>query len=269
MNNRFNITEEEKSRIRGLHGIQVINEQSMSEPDIDDEVLDTEPTPEEAEPVDDGKFTKREFKGLQRSAYKLMKTIERNLKKTYRGKTINLYAEESSVGEEIQTREGELESGGLKIRRIWYPYGESRRGFINNILNFIPNEVEGRLNRVNILVSPAKPGAPPWIKWIDRLFGKDSEGYSKNMHLTIDCRGNGRMWLRQDKPGADFAKDESALKDTNVTNTQLMNDFKNSFCKSKEMGELKTIISELNNNKLVPDADYAQADDQEGFDELA
>ena len=28
MNNRFNITEEEKNRIRGLHGIQVLNEQT-------------------------------------------------------------------------------------------------------------------------------------------------------------------------------------------------------------------------------------------------
>ena len=28
MNNRFNINEEEKNRIRGLHGIQVINEQT-------------------------------------------------------------------------------------------------------------------------------------------------------------------------------------------------------------------------------------------------
>ena len=267
MRNRFNLNEEEKNRIRGLHGIQLITEQNQ--PDEEEVDLDTEPTPEEAEPVDDGKITKREFRGLQKSAYKLMRTIEKNLKKTYRGKTINLYAEESSVGgEDIQTREGELESGGLKVRRINYPYGESRRGFIKNIQNFIPHEVEGRLNRVNILVSPAKPGAPPWIKWIDRLFGKDSEGYSKNMNLTIDCRGNGRMWLRQEKPGADFAKDESALKDTNVTNTQLMNDFKNSFCGSKEMGELKTIISELNKSKLVPDADYAQVDDQEGSDEL-
>ena len=222
---------------------------------------------------DDGKITKNEFRGLQRSAYKLMKTIEKNLKKTYRGKTINLYAEESSVGGEIQTREGELESGGLKVRRIWYPSGISRRHFVKNISNFIPDEVEGHLDNVVMLVSPAMPGALPWIKWLtrvlDNIHPKDVEGYSQNMYLTIDCRGDGRMWLRQEKPRADFATDESALKDTNVTNTKLMNDFKNSFCKSKELVELKTIISELNNSKLVPDADYAQADDQEGSDELA
>ena len=31
MNNRFNVNEEEKNRIRGLHGIQVINEQTPAE----------------------------------------------------------------------------------------------------------------------------------------------------------------------------------------------------------------------------------------------
>ena len=266
MRNRFNLNEEEKNRIRGLHGIQLITEQNQ--PDEEEVDLDTEPTPAEAEPADDGKITRKEFKGLQKSAYRLMKTIDRNLKKAYKGKTINLYAEESSVGgEEIQTREGELESGGLKVRRINFPYGISRRGFIKNIQNFIPNEVDRHLDRVNILVSPAKPGAPPWIKWVDRLFGKDSEGYSKNMHLTIDCKRQGLMWLRKDKPFTGL--DTENLKDTNVTNTQLMNDFKNSFCKSKELLELKTIISQIHNSKLVHDADYAQADDQEGFDELA
>ena len=33
MNNRFNINEEEKNRIRGLHGMQVINEQTTTDGD--------------------------------------------------------------------------------------------------------------------------------------------------------------------------------------------------------------------------------------------
>ena len=251
MHNRFNINESEKNRIRDLHGIQLITEES-----------------------DDGKITKKEYKRIQKSAYKLLKTIQRNLRRTYDGKTINLYAEEKSVGEEIQTREGELEFGQLKVRRVFYPYGETRRGLIKNLKSdskwgpYNQDDIEGRISRVLLHVVPAMPGAPPWVKWLTRVLKKDADGYSKNLYLTIDCRENGRMWLRQEKPGADFATDESALKDTNVTNTKLMNDIKNSFCKSKELVELKRIISELSDSKLVPDADYAQVDDQEDSEEI-
>ena len=56
MKNRFNLNEEEKNRIRGLHGINVINEQTV--PDIpDEEDIEVtasleEPDPTTADPVD-------------------------------------------------------------------------------------------------------------------------------------------------------------------------------------------------------------------------
>lgn len=50
MNNRFNVNEEEKNRIRGLHGINVINEQTLPD-DVDtEEVTSSLEEPVDAEP---------------------------------------------------------------------------------------------------------------------------------------------------------------------------------------------------------------------------
>ena len=289
MDNRFNLTESEKNRIRGLHLTEskdkritsVLHEQSISSPDGDDyeevdtevvvdidEPQPTEPTPNDDQVDDDGKITDREYRRLEKSASRLLKTLKKNLTRTYKGKTINLYDSDLSVGgKEIQQREGELEFGKLKVRSIRYPYGDTRRHFVKYLRQFSPDEVESRLNRVFFVLSPANPGSPIWVNWLERVLTKDAEGYSKNLALTINCE-NERMWLRQEKPGADFSKDDSALRDTNVINTELMNDIKNSFCNSNEMGELKRIISKLSNSKFIPHADYAQVDDQDDFEEI-
>jgi len=55
MKNRFNLTEEEKNHIRGLHGIQVINEQTTGTEDGEEAVVtaDAQEVPDVEEIVDD------------------------------------------------------------------------------------------------------------------------------------------------------------------------------------------------------------------------
>ena len=270
MNNRFNINESEKNRIRGLHGMQVIKEQSISSPDGDDYIEDVvdvdvvdEPSPEVAE--DDGKITKQEYRKLKREVRDLTKSMVKELSRIFKGKTVNLYNSEISEKTGIES-EGEEEFGTMRIKKIKY----NPRDFMQT------TNSEEKAGEVVMVVMPDY-GDSRWLRFVDKIsraFTANLLGAiksEKNLILKISCNEGGSMWLEEmrysdyKKYGLDAYEGQKA---NAVTNTKFMSDVQDVFCDSGEMERLKSIISQLDASKFVPDADYAQVDDQEGYEEI-
>ena len=182
--------------------------------------------------------------------------MEKKLRRTFKGKTINLYNEEKSVGPEIQTREGEDDFGTVRIRKIKY-----RPNLDMPTIN--PGHI---WDDVIMSVSPANSSTPSWLRWTDNL--DRALRNEKNLTLRISCTfAGGSMWLVE---GAKFGYEgwERAAEVNNVTNTKFMKDIQDTFCKSPEMKQMDKIMNGLKKTKTVEDADYAQVDDQEDSEEL-
>lgn len=265
MKNRFNLNESEKNRIRGLHGINILSEQNEPAPDGN-----PRPIPNEFQhdlsremgdyPIDtalnDGKITRKEYKGLQKYIKRLAHTMEKNLRRKFKGKTINLYSDEASVGPgPIQHREGEEEYGTVKIRKITY-----------NPNLYMPTINPGHIwDSINMTVSPVDPeGFKGWMEDFDRFIKGE-----RNLTLRVSCFfAGGQMWLdrftKEERKGGQAIPEDSNV----VTNSEFMKDIQDTFCKSPEMKQMERVMTGLKKAKVVDDADYAQVDDQDDSEEL-
>tara|TARA_R110000824_G_scaffold204982_6_gene389747 strand:- start:1623 stop:2396 length:774 start_codon:yes stop_codon:yes gene_type:complete len=114
VNNRFNLNEEEKNRIRGLHGIQPIKEQLLNpdDPIIGPQNKPTPPPPPTKrytvtyQPGDDAKYTEQEWRDGYKKAHLYLQGL-------LNGKTLNLYEKYGDKEGEVLTHD--WSGGPLKI----------------------------------------------------------------------------------------------------------------------------------------------------------
>lgn len=260
MRNRFKLNESEKNRIRGLHGINILSEQDEDVASTPNEFQHDLSREKGDYPIDtalnDGKITRKEYKGLQKYIKRLAHKMEKNLRRKFKGKTINLYSDEVSIGSPIKHREGEGDFGTVKIRKITY-----------NPNLYMPTINPGHIwDSINMTVSPVNPeGFKGWMQDFDRFIRNE-----RNFTLRVSCFfAGGHMWLEkmtreERKSGAQVADDSNV-----VTNSDFMKDIQDTFCKSPEMKQMERVMTGLKKaEKVVDDADYAQVDDQEDSEEI-